>query len=106
MDRLFTEGIAIDQAARVRPVIRIVLDDFPLQHTEEDLLVRETIGPTFLVRVIRNPDPVPTNRLNDELDLHSPGLPQFSSPDSSPTRTSRFWRMRAVKPQIWRLPMW
>ena len=25
---------------------------------------------------------------------------------SSPRRISRFWRMRAVIPQIWRLPTW
>ena len=33
-------------------------------------------------------------------------LLQFSSPGSSPRRIIRFCRMRAVRPQIRRLPMW
>ena len=32
--------------------------------------------------------------------------PQFSISGSIPSRTIRFWRIRAVRPQIWRLPMW
>ena len=77
-----------------------------MEHAEKNFVRQEAIRSGLLIRMIRDPDPVTAYSFDDRLDIHSHPSSQFSSPDSNPTRTSRFWRTRAVNPQIWRLPTW
>ncbi|MDI6775694.1 MAG: hypothetical protein QMD03_00390 [Syntrophales bacterium] len=48
MDRIATEGPTVYQTARIRPVGRIILDDFTVKNREVDFIKRELIGPRLL----------------------------------------------------------
>jgi hypothetical protein len=71
VNRLTRKGITIDQATRIGPVRRIILDNLPLQHAEKKLIEREILRPSLFIGVIGDPNTVSPHCLNDIFNSHS-----------------------------------
>ena len=74
MNRLTRKGITIDQATRVWPVSRIVLDNLPLQHAEKNLIEFEILRPRLFICVVREPNTVTPYCIDDIFSLNVPSL--------------------------------
>jgi len=58
VNRIPAERLPIDQAARIGFVCWIILDDFAMQHREEDFIKRELISLSFFIGMITDTDPI------------------------------------------------
>ena len=63
-------GLAKDEAARKGPVLGIILDDFATMNAGENLIQGKRVSMGLLIRVIRDPDAVPLDGLDEIFDLH------------------------------------
>lgn len=63
------DGLAQDEAARKGPVLGIVLDDLATVNAGENLVQGKRVGMGLLIRVIRDPDAVSADGLDEILDL-------------------------------------
>ena len=59
-----------NQAAWVGPVSWVILNDFPLEYREEDVLQCYSVGGRLLIGVIGNSKATSLNRVNDVVDAH------------------------------------
>ena len=90
MDRVSVGGPAQDEAARIGPVLGIVLDDLAADDAGENLVQGKGVGTSLLIRVIRDPDAVSPDGLDEIRDPQIGPGSQFSPSGSNPSRTSRF----------------
>ena len=64
VNRIPAERLSIDEATRIGCVCWIILDDFSMEHREEDFVKRELIRLCFFIRMIANAEPISVNGLD------------------------------------------
>ena len=64
MNRIPAKRLTIDEATWIGFVCWIILDDFSMQHREEDFVKRELISLCFFIRMIANAEPIGVNCLD------------------------------------------
>src|SRR5262249_54650262 len=64
VNRIPAERLSIDEATRIGFVCWVILDDFSMEHREEDFVKRELIRLCFFIRMIANAEPIDVNGLD------------------------------------------
>ena len=64
VNRIPAERLSIDEATRIGFVCWVILDDFSMEHREEDFVKRELIRLCFFIRMIANAEPIGVNGLD------------------------------------------
>jgi|GEM_PF-2766944 len=70
MDWAACETIAINQTARIRLVLGIILDDLAPQNAEKDFIKGKMVCLSFLISVVSDPYAVMTDSGDDVLNVH------------------------------------
>ena len=68
MHRFATERVAIYQATGIRRILRIILDNLTLKHTEKDFTKRQTVCMCLLIGMVGDPYAVVVHSINDVAD--------------------------------------
>ena len=70
MDRRPLASPSVHEAARERPVGRILLNELSLQDRGVDVVERQPVGRRLLIGVIGDADSMPADRVNDVGKVH------------------------------------